>query len=170
MGYLRRPKDAKARSRKPDGRCRRHPKHQQAPGVCSLCLREKLSQLSIGSGGSCSSSSRGVGGDEYSSCSSSSSLSPYESSSSCSSLSSPVHRYRLEKGPGLLRGKDVLMKSRSIAFVPRWRGKEVGDQNKGKGGFWSKLIPVPGRKTAGSGEGLKHSKTVRERMTMQTKT
>ncbi|KAK9181439.1 hypothetical protein WN944_024576 [Citrus x changshan-huyou] len=26
-------------------KCRKHPKHKQSPGVCSLCLRDELSQL-----------------------------------------------------------------------------------------------------------------------------
>ncbi|KAL5078516.1 hypothetical protein RYX36_006937 [Vicia faba] len=31
---------------KPKGGCKKHPKHNQSPGVCSLCLSEKLVQLS----------------------------------------------------------------------------------------------------------------------------
>lgn len=135
------------RSRKPDERCGRHPRHQQPPGVCSLCLSEKLTQLSSGAGGGSSSSrstAASFNGAEDSSYSSSSSLSPYESTSSASSQLSPLRRYRSVKGSGLFG-------ARSIALITRRRVKEEGG-SKRKGGFWSRLIPGLGRKT-GSGEG-----------------
>lgn len=157
MGYMRRPRHPTGRPRKPDGRCPRHPKHQQSPGVCSLCLREKLSLLSSSSSSSSASRKRP-------SSSSSSSLSPYESLSSDSSTSSSVNQYRTEKaGSGLFRRNNsvLLMKSRSVPLVRSQKGKDEGESN-GKAGFWSKLFPGRGRKT-GSGEGLEHSKTVRER-------
>ncbi|KAK9269855.1 hypothetical protein L1049_025428 [Liquidambar formosana] len=81
-----------------------------------------------------------------------------------SSCSSPTHRYGFSfseaKGSmSFLRSsKNVLMKSRSVAFVPRMRGGE----GKKKGGFWSKLLH-PRRK--GTDEVLVHSRTVRERVT-----
>lgn len=162
MAHVRRPRDPMDRPRKPDVvQCRRHPKHRQSPGVCSLCLREKLSRLSNSGGriGSFSSWIMAVSfnndDDDDSSCSSSSSLSPYSSSSSASSPSSPVHRYRFGKEPGHRLGgnKNVLVKSQPIAFISRRRGKEGGDHKDGNiGGFWSKLIPGRERRTGSSRE------------------
>ncbi|KAK4753412.1 hypothetical protein SAY87_022210 [Trapa incisa] len=148
------------RPKKPDVRCRKHPKHLQSPGVCSICLREKLARLLSGSGTS-STSFRGGARADDSSYSSSSSLSPYESSSSASSTQmSPLRRYRSVKGPGLQFGrrsdenKDALTKSRSIAFFTRNRTgskEEDGENhdNKHKVRFWSRLIPRRGRRRVG---------------------
>ncbi|EEF48547.1 uncharacterized protein LOC8281689 [Ricinus communis] len=171
MGYLKRSKDSAAVPRtKPDGRCKKHPKHKQSPGVCSICLSEKLSQLST-----TSSSSRAT--SSMDSLSSSSSLSSY-SSSSCSSCSSPMHRYRPgHEGKGsfsfLLSGKNVLTRSRSLVFISRTkiRGnkeKVDNDHKIKKTGFWSKLRLRP--KNKGMEEGLVHSRTIEERMTMSFST
>lgn len=160
MGYLKRSKETMSRSR-PDGRCRKHPKHKQSPGVCSICLSDKLSQLSTSCSSRTTSSSTAVD-----SVSSSSSLSSY-SSSSCSSPSSPMHRYRYGmEGKGslsfLLSGKNVLTKSRSMVFVTRIRCNKdkVSDDNKKKGGFLSKLLRPKNKRIE---EGLVRSRTVRER-------
>lgn len=148
------------RSKKANGSpCKRHPKHRQSPGVCSICLKEKLAQLS-GSDSSSSSSRAARSG------SSSSSLSSYASSlssSNASSCTSPAVDFRRRLEPDA-RDSSVRFfgKSRSMAFVTRRRkeepdrsaGEEVGI---GKGGFWSKFLP---RKT----RGLTHSKTTRERI------
>ena len=77
-------------------RCRKHPKHKQSPGVCSLCLREKLSNLTITkpimaaatAAASLSSSSLSSLSSYYSSSFPSSSASPYfpRTKSSISSL------------------------------------------------------------------------------------
>ncbi|KAG6598702.1 hypothetical protein SDJN03_08480, partial [Cucurbita argyrosperma subsp. sororia] len=76
-------------------RCRKHPKHKQSPGVCSLCLREKLSNLTITkpvmaaeTAASVSSSSLSSLSSYYSSSFPSSSASPYfpRTKSSISSL------------------------------------------------------------------------------------
>ncbi|KAK8528213.1 hypothetical protein V6N12_074748 [Hibiscus sabdariffa] len=100
--------------------CKRHPKHKQSPGVCSLCLAEKLSQLSFDS------ISRRPTITTTTTCSSSSSLSSYYSSSS----SSPVGE---EKGPLLLFvGKTSLTNTRSGAFASRDKKKN--------GGFLWKLL------------------------------
>ncbi|KAG8632905.1 hypothetical protein MANES_18G064000v8 [Manihot esculenta] len=124
MGYTKRSKAAMPRSR-PDGKCKKHPKHTQSPGVCSICLTEKLSQLSTSCSSHTTSSSTVMD-----SVSSSSSLSSY-SSSSCSSSSSPMHRYyRYGRDQGkrslsfLVNGKNVLTKSRSLIFVTRTRGNK----------------------------------------------
>ncbi|GMI78442.1 hypothetical protein HRI_001513500 [Hibiscus trionum] len=115
--------------------CRKHPKHKQSPGVCSLCLRDKLSRLPANSSSRCTTT---IG----SSCSSS--LSSYCSSSSASSsyASSPMHRYSFPKegkdGFSLLfiSGKNMLTKSKSVAFASRLRSK----QGMNKTGFLSKFL------------------------------
>ncbi|KAL5558924.1 hypothetical protein UlMin_035135 [Ulmus minor] len=143
--------DAGAGSSKPDGRCKKHPKHRQAPGVCSLCLRERLSHLKRASNSSYrTSTTAGSSGS-----STSSSLSSYYSSSSGSSCSSPVHDSNI-----------VLKKSRSVAFPMRTRGscrgKEDDSSEKKNSGFWSKLL-YPKSKRKKEDEIFTHSRTVRER-------
>ncbi|XP_058218358.1 uncharacterized protein LOC131329280 [Rhododendron vialii] len=140
-------------------RCKRHPKHQQSPGVCSICLGERLSQISTSS----SSSRRAV--EPY--CSSSSSLSSLSSSSHCSSSElSPVH-HRVRSGAGVKWSKNNYMvmfgKSRSMAFVGE------GIKNKSSStGFWSKLLRPRSHKKnhvdGGFVGGFGHSRTMRERM------
>ncbi|XAR48539.1 hypothetical protein NMG60_11031390 [Bertholletia excelsa] len=125
-------------------RCKRHPKHQQSPGVCSLCLRERLSQLSTSNPRKAS----GLVNKYLSFSSSSSDLSPL--SSHCSSYQlSPVrlrHRRATEakgwSGALLLgRSRKELKKSRSLACVAREREREEGREGiKKKSGFWSKLL------------------------------
>ena len=166
MESLKRSKELMGRPKKADvNKCKKHPKHQQSPGVCSLCLKERLTQLSN------SSSSRKNSTTTGSSCcsSTSSSLSSYYSSSSASSCSSPtMHRYRFEKEAGksasisfLLNGKNVLTKSRSLAFIPRMKsGVDNDNDKKKKGGFWSNLLrPRSKRKEETN---LTHSRTMRE--------
>ncbi|XP_059631306.1 uncharacterized protein LOC132274143 [Cornus florida] len=127
--------------------CKRHTNHDQSPGVCSVCLREKLCQLSTTS-------------SMASSCSSKSSSSSRYSSFGTSPAS---HRHRSEaKGSisFLKSGKDVLSKSRSTVFVPRI-GREAVDGKK-KRGFWSKLLR---RRSKRKDEGLvQHSVITREMM------
>ncbi|MED6155389.1 hypothetical protein PIB30_004821 [Stylosanthes scabra] len=122
------------------GGCKKHPKHRQSPGVCSLCLNDRLLQLS-----SCSSSRVSGGGG-----SSVSSLSSYYSSSSASSCASPVRHVQF---PLTSEGKrsstlsifllssgnkhsnnNGLIKSRSMAVDDHHRGSSK------KSGFWSKLF------------------------------
>lgn len=136
------------RGSKPDGRCKKHPKHRQSPGVCSLCLKERLSQLSAAS------SFRATSAATRPSCSTSSSLSSYYSSSSASSCSSPAllsYSYRFGRGDGtegsrsgpmsfVKSANNVLNKSRSLAFVPRSRRRDGGENKKKASGFWSKLL------------------------------
>ncbi|KAL4566033.1 hypothetical protein LXL04_030142 [Taraxacum kok-saghyz] len=117
-------------------KCKKHPKHEQSPGVCSLCLRERLRKIS-------KSSSRVTTYASSSSCSSSS-ISSVSSVSSLSNTESPMHDYR--KGHvSFLKSK--LKKSKSMAFVGR---RIVEDDGKKKSGFWSKLM---------------HSRTMREKLT-----
>ncbi|PQM38156.1 uncharacterized protein Pyn_14208 [Prunus yedoensis var. nudiflora] len=86
---------------KPDiARCKKHPKHEQSPGVCSLCLREKLERLAqklATYSGSPLLLRRTL---SNTSPSTTSSLSSYYSSSSGSSLSSP-HRDMSKRAPFL---------------------------------------------------------------------
>ncbi|GLT44850.1 hypothetical protein SLA2020_187250 [Shorea laevis] len=157
MAIFRRSKDVAAGRCKPTIGCKKHPKHHQSPGVCSLCLREKLSQLST-------SRSRSIPKTRIieSSCSSSS-LSSY--SSSASSCSSPVYPYdqddRCLSGKGSLftigGGINRLTKSKTTAFFLKTRDKE-GDERKNRTGFLSKWLH-PKRKE----EGLMHSTAVRVR-------
>ncbi|XP_047955960.1 uncharacterized protein LOC125201763 [Salvia hispanica] len=113
--------------------CKKHPKHRQSPGVCSICLREKLSNLS-----NCAHNSRTARSP-----SSASSLSSYASSLSSSCASPP---------PELTISVAFFRKSRSMAVVVPAE-KEIRIV---KGGFWSKLLP---QKSRGK---LMHSRTTRE--------
>ncbi|PON46775.1 hypothetical protein PanWU01x14_248700 [Parasponia andersonii] len=172
---------------RPDGRCKRHPKHRQSPGVCSLCLRERLSQLNKMDP---TSSSRRIT-SAASGSSTTSSLSSYYSSESEdeeSECESPMQycRYRYggynhRKGSSsnsvssfMLSGNNVLKKSRSLAFVSRREERSDGDRQRragggGGGGFWSKLIhPKHSNDNRTSSTDhqetrFMHSRTVRER-------
>ncbi|GER27270.1 zinc ion binding [Striga asiatica] len=108
---------------KPISPCKKHPKHRQSPGVCSLCLNEKLSKVA----------NHGLsrGSKAIYSCPSSSYASSL-SSSNASSYSSPIGRYEkssarfFENAP---HGQDSFKKSRSMAFV--WRRSKDGEIHKG---------------------------------------
>ncbi|CAN4122325.1 unnamed protein product [Withania somnifera] len=137
--------------------CKKHPKHKQNPGICSLCLSEKLSLLSR--------TSRSNTTTVTSSCSSSS-LSSLSSSSEVSSCSSPP-RYKTSTS-------DVLKKSRSLALIMRRRESGIileensNGKKKKKQGFLSKLLnPMRNRKDI---EGLAHSRTMRERVMTRLRT
>ncbi|XP_010521295.1 PREDICTED: uncharacterized protein LOC104800226 [Tarenaya hassleriana] len=69
------------------GQCKKHPKHRQSPGVCSLCLNQKLSRLSTLD----HASSSGAGPETASYCSSSDVSSSSSSYSSVSPCLSPLH-------------------------------------------------------------------------------
>ncbi|CAN1181883.1 hypothetical protein LINPERHAP2_LOCUS35685 [Linum perenne] len=115
-------------------RCKKH--QQQSPGVCSACLREKLSQLPAAAASATSSSSyRTV--DTSSSASSLSSC--YSSSSSCSSCSSPRPGGggRLFVSSQLLKNTLMMPKSRSV------HGQRSSSGDGGEGnvkGFWSRVL------------------------------
>lgn len=91
--------DTVGRVKRPNGRCKKHPKHRQSPGVCALCLREKLIQTQLPAAAFTSSCRRTTTFDANDHVSSSSSYvsslpsSYYYSSSSVSSscAASPVH-------------------------------------------------------------------------------
>ena len=80
--------------------CKKHTKHRQSPGICSLCLTERLSKISL----EYYEYTKNVAKKEASCCSSSSSFSTSVSScysSSVSSCSSPLqYRYREKKKDG----------------------------------------------------------------------
>nr|XP_043637633.1 uncharacterized protein LOC122608600 [Erigeron canadensis] len=150
--------------------CKKHPNHKQSPGICSLCLRERLSKIS-------SSSSRAITNVSTSSSSSSissisSAYSSHESSNASSYTASPMQNNRnrrkidsLNQGKGylyFLKNKNTngaLKKSRSMVFVNNDHQSHVLMQDNGKKklGFWSKLM---GSKRSSSR--MMHSRTMRE--------
>ncbi|XP_057809007.1 uncharacterized protein LOC131023480 [Salvia miltiorrhiza] len=136
--------------------CKKHPKHTQSPGVCSLCLNQKLFRLTN------SASSRPKRPANLPYCSSSSSSSSYISSSDESSYSSPVLSYaasRATKSTRLFKnfGQETLKKSRSMAFFLQMRKEEDKKCVEMKRGFWSKLLSTKNK-------ALMHSRTTRERV------
>ncbi|KAF3445919.1 hypothetical protein FNV43_RR11096 [Rhamnella rubrinervis] len=156
------------RGSKSDGPCKKHPKHRQSPGVCSLCLKERLRQLSA------TSWSRATSTTTRSSCSTSSSLSSCYSLSSASSCSSPslsyAYRFGMQGKTGsmslVMSANNVLKKSRSLAFVPRMRRRDGGGGDKKKGrGFWSNLLlrPASNKRMEENDNTFMQSRTVRER-------
>ncbi|XP_024010639.1 uncharacterized protein LOC18015360 [Eutrema salsugineum] len=99
--------------------CKKHPKHKQSPGVCSLCLNEKLSIFIKSTSSSYSSSRRRKARQITCSSSTTSSLSSY-CSSSVSSCPSPLidRRFYLLTAGGSSREKGIswMTKSRSVAY------------------------------------------------------
>ncbi|KAF5188796.1 hypothetical protein FRX31_021617 [Thalictrum thalictroides] len=149
-----------------DIKCKKHPKQRQSPGVCSACLRERLSQLSTHNNKITTASS----------CSSSLSTSVY-SSGATSSYSSPIHHHHHHragsmsmKGPisFLIRGNDDgLMRSKSMAFVARegmdnGMDRRINKKKTKKSGFWSKLINGSSVKRKHMKEMMKQSKQVNQ--------
>lgn len=135
--------------------CRKHPNEKQLPGVCSSCLRERLSQLQP------SSNKKTIGSVGGYSCSSSPSYSPASSSIYVSPVYRRHHHHRrLSEKMGsisfTLNVSQGLKKSKSIAFVTRTRAEEVAASAKKKGGFWSKLLKSTRKRTK---EVLMHPRT-----------
>ncbi|KAK7385334.1 hypothetical protein VNO78_31050 [Psophocarpus tetragonolobus] len=134
---------------KRNGHCKKHPKHHQSPGVCSLCLREKLSQLS-------SSNSRRRTTSSIASSSSSSSISSYYSSASASSCASPIHCFCFTTEPKsnpsssvsifLLSDDNGIIKGRCSSLdIFRRKNCEVGHHHNNKStayktGFWFNFL------------------------------
>ncbi|KAF8099531.1 hypothetical protein N665_0242s0015 [Sinapis alba] len=80
--------------------CKKHTKHRQSPGICSLCLTERLSKVSLEYYRYTKNAAQ-TASSYCSSTSSSTSVSSYYSSSSVSSCSSPLqYRYREKKKDG----------------------------------------------------------------------
>ncbi|KAK1413054.1 hypothetical protein QVD17_34776 [Tagetes erecta] len=129
--------------------CKKHPKHRQSPGICSLCLRERLSKMLSSSSqvvsnvsSSCSSSSISSVSSVYSS---------HNSSNASSYTASPMQSYRNRRKIDSLEGKGYLYllrkntngvfnKSRSMAFVSDQRDHVMQDHENKKLGFLSKFI------------------------------
>ncbi|XP_019185283.1 PREDICTED: uncharacterized protein LOC109180250 [Ipomoea nil] len=125
--------------------CKSHPEHKQPAGVCSCCLRERLSKIS------------GAVMDSSTMSSPAAAAAPYNYSSASSSCSSGCvsprgHRRITSDVAGRFSfitvggGDGGLKKSRSIAFAAR-RPARVLAGGKKKEGFWSKLIKSTGRRT-----------------------
>lgn len=100
--------------------CKKHSKHRQSAGVCSLCLREKLTQLSIIVPTITSSSSRSPSLSSQSSSESSSYVSSLSSSYLSSSCASPNYNA-----------------TSSIFFLHAKHGQRCPRQ---RGGFWYRLL------------------------------
>ncbi|KAL5982301.1 hypothetical protein ACLOJK_016372 [Asimina triloba] len=135
-------------------RCRKHPR-QQSPGVCSFCLREKLSQLSASTSAN----------NNTNSCSSSSSISSC-SSLSDSSYSSPSHHLSSDANgrmPFVTGAHDgFFTRSRTVAFSAPLRGvtaSTFAGERKKKGGFWSRLLRPNSKRRK---EVFLHSQTMKE--------
>ncbi|KAK7379492.1 hypothetical protein VNO80_04954 [Phaseolus coccineus] len=126
------------------GGCKEHPHDKQSPGVCSSCLREKLSQL-------------------YNTnpvidplCfSPASPASPHQSfSSSRGGHRRPRFRRNAslvaaESGSCAAQGLN-LKKSKSLAFGSKSRGRERDVSGRKKDGFWSKVLKLKRRDTRDS--------------------
>ncbi|XP_014500588.2 uncharacterized serine-rich protein C215.13 [Vigna radiata var. radiata] len=131
-------------------RCKKHPKHRQSPGVCSLCLRDKLSQLSSDSPSSSSSRKTNSISSSPSSSVSSYSSSP-SSSASPTALPFPFSNEPRTASIFLFTAKHAgFLKSKSMTVLStrRRRRRNEGEayddpgMNKTgkKSGFWSKLL------------------------------
>ncbi|CAI9266478.1 unnamed protein product [Lactuca saligna] len=142
------------------GSCNKHPKHRQSPGICSLCLRERLSKISGPSSGAV------INVSSSSSSSSISSVSSAYSSHASSYTASPMQSYRNRRQIGNLEGNGylhflrkntngLLKKSRSVAFVSDQTN--VMQDHEKKVGFWSKLMG-----TKRNSSRMMHSRTLRE--------
>ncbi|KAE9605929.1 hypothetical protein Lalb_Chr10g0102531 [Lupinus albus] len=166
---------------KPNGQCKKHPKHNQSPGVCSLCLKEKLTLLSISKSYRTTTSSITL----CSSCSSSSSLSSDYSSCSTSSSASPMHCFRFTtEGKStynnarfvsffLLSEKHGITNSRSMTFVSRKNDREGevlhhthNNMSAKKSGFWFKLLRLKSKRMEEKDTKLVRSMSIRETVTV----
>ncbi|KAK9130118.1 hypothetical protein Sjap_010605 [Stephania japonica] len=139
-------------------RCKTHPKHRQSPGVCSICLREKLSHLS--------STKTSTSSITYISNSSSVSSSP-SSAMSSSCRSSPTRDGHVKRGvvSVLVSGKNGLQRSRSMAFAEaRKRVDYHGDDHlkEKKKGFWSRLLGTSKKNFDHRDPLMRYSRTMKE--------
>lgn len=139
---------------KPKGRCKNHPKHNQSPGVCSLCLNEKLIQLSpFGSHRRTRTFVANINDGSNSSSYVSSLSSSCYSSSSVSSCASPLHCFCFNSEGKrstslsifLLSGQHEIIKSKSFS-----RRKAVMHGNKRSCGFWFKFFGDKRKKVEGT--------------------
>ncbi|KAM3360518.1 hypothetical protein P3S68_020230 [Capsicum galapagoense] len=130
--------------------CKKHPQHKQQPGVCSCCLREKLSKIN---GTTTTTTISSIIPSSLSSSASSSNNASPPGGLGHRRITSDVagghYSFVTLAAAGSGGGGGVgggLKKSRSIAFVAR--GGRVGiNGKKKKEGFWSKLIKSTGKRT-----------------------
>lgn len=157
--------------------CKKHPKHQQSPGVCSVCLSEKLTLLSKPSRNNIMKKKKMIHStrvydeeEEEESWCSSSSYSPSQCSScaSSSASSSPVYDHQLMKSRSMAAAAVITSRRRIIRERISERTDEdchfmkVKEKEK-KSKFWSKLlIRRRGPKKIEETAGLVHSRTMRE--------
>nr|XP_004504109.1 uncharacterized protein LOC101490734 [Cicer arietinum] len=136
-------------------KCKEHPNYRQLPGVCSYCLRDKLSKLC---------NNKQIHHVPQS---------PQPFSSTLSNYMSQAHSRRhrrhtssvMDSASSLVGFDYELKKSKSVAFVSRSQisGREFNGDNKEnnkKGSFWSKLLKLTRKDTK---EAFMHSRTMRER-------
>jgi len=127
-------------------RCRRHPKHRHAAGVCPFCLRDRLSRLSAAAAASGSGSARA--GAAYASASASASSSA--SSPPCSSWEETVAQSSSAQAPRpARRGSLALLlrqEGREAAALAAGRRAEQEQEREGederkakRGNFWTRL-------------------------------
>ncbi|TKY47678.1 hypothetical protein E2542_SST29738 [Spatholobus suberectus] len=128
------------------GRCKEHPNDKRQPGVCSSCLREKLSQLYH---------TNPIIDPHCFSPSSPSSPQPFSSATgSSSSGGSSSHRRRFRRNAShaaeyanpCMLGLN-LKKSKSVAFASRNRIRERDVGGRKKDGFWSKVLKLKRKDT-----------------------
>lgn len=141
--------------------CKKHPNNKPQPGVCSSCLRDKLSELYNNKTTATYPLPR----------SPSSSASPQHFSSASLNYVSLAYRRRhrrhashvTDSVSSVVSFNHGLKKSKSIAFAPRnrLREREVNGENREskKDSFWSKLLKLTKK---GTTEAFMHSRTMRE--------
>lgn len=117
-------------------RCKKHPKHRQSAGVCSLCLIERLSDLAAANNAQANNQ------QAASYCSSSGASTSYSTVSSPPFPARGAARSVFFSGP-LLSGRAPMFRSKSVAVVaerPAPPGKER--RRRSGTGFWSRLMRV----------------------------
>ncbi|XP_030497955.1 uncharacterized protein LOC115713605 [Cannabis sativa] len=143
--------------------CKRHPTTKLTPGVCSDCLRERLSQLSDSFNRRTTSfGPASAAGYSFFSSSSTAFSSHYSSRGASPARGGKHHRNASEMMGSIALffsvggGGGGLKKSRSIAFIPKRSSAgglddhhgfhAEGKNGKKKSGFWSKLLGNTGKK------------------------
>ena len=125
------------------GGCEEHPYDKQSPGVCSSCLREKLSQLY--------NTNPIIDPRCFSSPSSPSS--PHQSFFSSKHGSSGHRRPRFRRNASQAAESASCMlslnlkKSKSLAFASRNRERDVMMSGRKKDGFWTKVLKLKRKDT-----------------------
>ncbi|KAJ7956780.1 putative Avr9/Cf-9 rapidly elicited protein [Quillaja saponaria] len=132
--------------------CRKHRNQKEVPGVCSFCLRERLSQLDVSSN-----TKKPITPYSYSS-SLSSSPDLYTSLPSSNFVSPAYHsRRHHHRNTSDVTGSVSFMfsvnyelrKSKSVANASRSRGRDdtSGNWGKKKDGFWSRIFRLTKKKS-----------------------